>query len=646
MYTMEEVMNFTVKDIQRPDLVDVKVEGWLELTPEQRERCIMKLRDLVRQRDEMAKSDAVDAKALEEKLKHISSRSSLRASPSQTPTPPFPDPNDPEEIQRVLKIEEDAYKALVDERGIPSHPIDLGFDVLGNPGQYEAILSYWQGEPGNPRLSFLAQLNRWREFRAFQQKIRRYHIQQGTFPYYQQKVLERRRKRGLNGDVELLEDQDKQSKLVNWMEYQDHQHQIYESFEKDLEEAQAQLKSRKKALAEAGVPGFEAVQELDNFATYYSLAVENGNEESKAWDKMTLAEQKLRLAETRLKTAQLDDLGETVERATWIGLFLKEVQSARIRLGKVPDYLPGGAYCRREGESEEEWWKAEMKRREENRLRYNAEFQAWQEVGFAEEGLKAARSDDFGETVRRAALIKMVQEEILSAQAQFKESKELAEKTELRGKVISALDWVPSAKRNLERHKILLQWIERQRREITTGCADTEKEGNQGQAKRARSRTVQNHVATKASRPKRFLKVSGSRLEQPTARSILSPIGPSKVSKAPRKKLSSRRKLSVSYNTPQAVEKATIDPSALKSRSERASRVPDVAPTSLRPIHSSKVSKPGSKPPTGLHKDGTKPPPTTGGHRKSVQQSVSANTLLRRSTRISKKPERFCPGYT
>ncbi|KAI9779204.1 MAG: hypothetical protein M1816_003644 [Peltula sp. TS41687] len=612
MYTMEEVMNFTVKDIQRPDLVDVKVEGWLELTPEQRERCIMKLRDLVRQRDEMAKSDAVDAKALEEKLK-----SSLRASPSQTPTPPFPDPNDPEEIQRVLKIEEDAYKALVDERGIPSHPIDLGFDVLGNPGQYEAILSYWQGEPGNPRLSFLAQLNRWREFRAFQQKIRRYHIQQGTFPYYQQKVLERRRKRGLNGDVELLEDQDKQSKLVNWMEYQDHQHQIYESFEKDLEEAQAQLKSRKKALAEAGVPGFEAVQELDNFATYYSLAVENGNEESKAWDKMTLAKQKLRVAETRLKTAQLEDLGETVERATWIGLFLKEVQSARIRLDEIPksehckdDYLPGGRYCRREGESEEEWWKAEMKRREANRLSYDAQFQARQEVRFAEEVLKAARSDDFGETVKRAALIKMVQEEIPSAQAQFKESKESVEKIMLRGKVISALSWVPSAKRNVARHKILLQWIERQRREIATGCADIEKEGNQGQVKRARSRTLQNHVAIEASRPNRSLKV-GRKLKQPTARSILGPISPSKVSKAPRKKPSPhRRKLSVSYKTSQAAEKATTDPSALESRSERASRDPDVVPTSLRPIHTSKVSKSRSKRPTGLHKDGRRLPPT------------------------------------
>jgi len=66
--------------------VDVKVRGWLQLTTEQREECIMKLRyrypppqiglagpanstrGLVRQRDEMAQSNAVDANELEKRL--------------------------------------------------------------------------------------------------------------------------------------------------------------------------------------------------------------------------------------------------------------------------------------------------------------------------------------------------------------------------------------------------------------------------------------------------------------------------------------------------------------------------------------------------------------------------------------------------
>lgn len=67
--------------------VDVQVKGWLKLTSEQREQCIMKLRyslprfisawlcradstrDLVRQRDQMAHSFAVDANELEKRLK-------------------------------------------------------------------------------------------------------------------------------------------------------------------------------------------------------------------------------------------------------------------------------------------------------------------------------------------------------------------------------------------------------------------------------------------------------------------------------------------------------------------------------------------------------------------------------------------------
>lgn len=58
---------------------------------------------------------------------------------------------------------------------------------------------------------------------------------------------------------------------------------------------------------------------------------------------------------------------------------------------------------------------------------------------FAEEGLKAALSDGFGETVGRAALMKMAQEEVQSVQSQLEESKEAEKKVRLRGKVLSAL---------------------------------------------------------------------------------------------------------------------------------------------------------------------------------------------------------------
>ena len=70
--------------------------------------------------------------------------------------------------------------------------------------------------------------------------------------------------------MQLLEEQDKQSKLDDWMEYEDYELLEYERLEKDLEETQARLTSRRKALADVGFSAFEGIQELE-FAEYCSL---------------------------------------------------------------------------------------------------------------------------------------------------------------------------------------------------------------------------------------------------------------------------------------------------------------------------------------------------------------------------------------
>lgn len=80
-----------------------------------------------------------------------------------------------------------------------------------------------------------------------------------------------------------------------------------------------------------GFRAFEGTQELE-FAKYYSSAIECEGKKAKAGNKMKLVERKLRLAEKILKTVASDDLGKNVERATWIGLFLKEVKSAHMPL--------------------------------------------------------------------------------------------------------------------------------------------------------------------------------------------------------------------------------------------------------------------------------------------------------------------------
>ena len=119
-------------------------------------------------------------------------------------------------IERDLREERESYDALVGDKGRPSHPVRLGFDVLDNPGEYKDIISYWRNYEErffhtSDRFVFCRQLKRWKDFREFQQKIRHYHIQRDTFSDYQQRVREHRQRHGLEGDVELGQVRDEQS---------------------------------------------------------------------------------------------------------------------------------------------------------------------------------------------------------------------------------------------------------------------------------------------------------------------------------------------------------------------------------------------------------------------------------------------------
>ena len=112
---------------------------------------------------------------------------------------------------------------------------------------------------------------------------------------------------------------------------------MYEHYERDLEKAQAALITRRETAAEAGLSAYEGVQEL-NFGGYFGLNTEYGAEEGPAWTKYGLAVEKLEMAESKLKVAESDNLGDTVERVTWIRLFHEEAEAAQIRLNAVPEY--------------------------------------------------------------------------------------------------------------------------------------------------------------------------------------------------------------------------------------------------------------------------------------------------------------------
>ena len=175
---------------------------------------------------------------------------------------------------------------------------------------------------------------------------------------------------------------------------------------------------------------------------------------------------------------------------------------------------------------------------------------------------------------------------------------------------------IHSANLDLKELDDLWEWVEQQLLQIASNPAISVLENKSSdrlhhdQAKRDRSRPLRNHTASAVSRPSGSSKAGGQERKQRKTRSILSPVNPSRISKAPEKKRTGRRKVSISYNTSQSAEKTTIDPSVSEPGCKRTSKVKSIMPTPLRPIHSSRVSKSGSKRSTELHANGTKLGPT------------------------------------
>ena len=361
---------------------------------------------------------------------------------------------------------------------------------------------------------------------------------------------------------------------------------------------------------------------------------------------------------------------------------LDKVKRAKMRVNNLQRLYKD---AKRETEPFHNWWKAKQKEWAEERLDNpekvedrseveSAEFQdrmkqykelqkkdhqagmnhfrGKDEVKFAEEGYNAAQVDSFGVTIERAALIKMIQEEVQSAKTQFEEAKKLREKIELQGKVLGALNWIPCVKGKIKEHIVLLEWIEQQRRGIATSCADNKNESGQGQPKEASSRVLRKRSTAEPSKLGKLPKANGCERKQSKKRSILSPVNPTKVSKAPGKSRISHPKISIPCDVSQVAEKMTTNPGIPKHKRKQASKVKDLVPPSLRPIHSSRVSKPGEIQPAELRIDDTKLSSAIGSHRLKKEDNLGmslaastdkkamkslAKSSPRRSSRRSKK---------
>ncbi|EER41984.1 conserved hypothetical protein [Histoplasma capsulatum H143] len=166
-------------------------------------------------------------------------------------TTPSPDPE--AERREALQREADAYQALVQAGGRPSHSFHgTPSEIYKNPGEYRELLSFWVPESSQQEeYLFSNQWSRWRTFRKFQRFMRERntedervisiysghdytelmrwfafidHQQQvvgeeGRFPIYARAVKDRLVRHGFTRTFQLDEDPTRQDNLTTWIEY-------------------------------------------------------------------------------------------------------------------------------------------------------------------------------------------------------------------------------------------------------------------------------------------------------------------------------------------------------------------------------------------------------------------------------------------
>jgi hypothetical protein len=380
-----------------------------------------------------------------------------------------------------------------------------------------------------------------------------------------------------------------------------------------------------------------------------------------------------------LKAAQSDNLGDTVDRSAWIGLAQAHLEFARKQMDKMGDNWQG-----LDRETTRKWHATEK------------------ELIRAEKALDAAQSDDFERPVQRTTLLEAISEEVQFAQIRLDEAIKSQEHVELRSKVLGALSGLESVKRKLKRHKILLKWIEQQRRRIVSECAISleeftpratrsaesarlQKQGNRlvesvsnvmgkgmkrghnddradessegpiskkqkrdvGESRSTRSASVQQEEERSKRRPRDEI------IERPSKR----PKCNSQDSRLPHHKVSDaasrgRRGMKPTYVCQQTtLDSDKVQPhinGQINPRQTRSKQLPkpEKTMTVLQPTRASRIRKakrlPGAQCHSGIMNSDQNSISLHKRRQKNLSQPVQPPT--RRSTRIRKPPEQFCPG--
>ena len=166
----------------------------------------------------------------------------------------FCTPSPEETKEEDLLRETNAYNALLQDGGQPSHPVFVGFDDLDGLKEYADILWYWRFFGGD-RMLFRNQLGDWKEFREYQSKIRKRHGNHTTtrdrFSQYRRIVRESAQDMEPSWVTTICKDLRRQNRLDNWNEYRAYHYQKLKNFQRLIEHATETLHVKEQRLRAA-----------------------------------------------------------------------------------------------------------------------------------------------------------------------------------------------------------------------------------------------------------------------------------------------------------------------------------------------------------------------------------------------------------
>ena len=185
--------------------------------------------------------------ALNTALLAAQDKSFSRPSPTWTPSSTEPPPSPLEQIKQERDLEEKARKLLVEDGCPPCYPTGLEYPLELDriPEQHKAIIEYWNELAVKPGLLYAQWLD-WVDFRSRQVRIRQQFRR--NFQSFQEIVLNRRQRHGLQDDVNLRLNPQEQDQLENWIEFQDFHLMNHESAVQSLDNTREALDAERKKL--------------------------------------------------------------------------------------------------------------------------------------------------------------------------------------------------------------------------------------------------------------------------------------------------------------------------------------------------------------------------------------------------------------